>query len=78
MRTYHSHVQDELVSRALKEKSLVGNAQTRVNDIEDFQEVLDTFDTCYDWPGKYIAEALKPIFKFRKYRAFENGMIREF
>ncbi len=41
-------------------------------------EVWDTLDTCYDRPDKYIAEALKPIIKFRKFRAFENRTIREF
>jgi hypothetical protein len=35
-------------------------------------------DTCYDRLEKYIAEALEPIIKFRRYRAFKNGTIREF
>jgi hypothetical protein len=38
-RTYHSHLRDELVSQALKEKSLVGNARSMVNHIEDLQEI---------------------------------------
>jgi hypothetical protein len=49
-----------------------------VNDIEGLQEVWDTLDTCFDRPEKYIAEALDPIVKFRKYRAFDSGAIREF
>jgi hypothetical protein len=49
-----------------------------VNNIEDLQEKWDTLDTCYDRPEKYITEALEPIVKFRRYRAFEHGVIREF
>jgi hypothetical protein len=49
-----------------------------VNYIEDLQEVWDTLNTCFDRPEKYIADALDPIVKFRKYRAFENGAKREF
>jgi hypothetical protein len=49
-----------------------------VNDIEDLQEIWDTLDTCFDGSEKYIAEALDPIVKFRKYRVFDNGAIREF
>jgi hypothetical protein len=76
--TYHGHVRDELVSRAHKEKSLVGNAWAMINDIDDLQEIWDTLHTCYDRPEKYIGEALDPIIKFRKYRAFKNGAIRGF
>jgi hypothetical protein len=74
-KTYHSHVQDELASRVLKEKSRVWNAWSMVNDIEDLQEIWETFDTCYDRPKKYIAEALELIVKFRRYRAFKNGAV---
>jgi hypothetical protein len=49
-----------------------------INDIDDLQEIWDTLDTCYDQPEKYIGEALDPIIKFRKYRAFKNGAIRGF
>jgi hypothetical protein len=49
-----------------------------VNDIEDLQEVWDTLDTFFDQPEKYITEALIPIVKLRKYRAFNNGAVREF
>ncbi len=77
-RTYHGHVRDELVCRALKEKSLTGSAGAMVNEIEELQEVWDTLETCFDRPEKYIAEALDPIIKFRKHKAFENGAIREF
>jgi hypothetical protein len=48
-----------------------------VNDIEDLQEIWDTLNTCFDRPDKYIDEALDTIVKFRKYREFENGAIRE-
>jgi hypothetical protein len=77
-RTYPGYMRDELVNRALKEKSLTGNTQALVNNIKDLQEVWDTLDACYDWPEKHITEALEPIVKFRRYRAFENGAIREF
>jgi hypothetical protein len=77
-RTYHGHIRDKLVSRALKEKSLTRNARSMANDIEDLQEIWDTLDTCCDRPEKYIAEALEPVIKFRKYRVFEHGAIREF
>jgi hypothetical protein len=71
-------IRDELVCRALKEKSLAGSAWAIVHEIEELQEVWDTLDTCLDRPEKYIAEALDPIIKFRKYRVFENWAIREF
>ncbi len=32
-RTYHGHVRDELVSRALKERSLSGSVKGMINDI---------------------------------------------
>jgi hypothetical protein len=49
-RMYHRHVRDELVSWALKEKSLVGSVKSMVNNIEDLQEIWDTLDTCFDRP----------------------------
>ncbi len=67
-------MRDDLVSRALKEKCLSGSMKNMVNDVEDLQEIWDTLDTCIDWPEK----CLDPIIKFRKYRAFNNGAIREF
>jgi hypothetical protein len=71
-------MRDELVSQVLKEKSLAGNAWPMVNDIEGLQGIWDTLDTFYDRPEKYITEALEPIIKFGRNRAFEHGMIREF
>ncbi len=76
--TYHGHVRDELVCRSLKEKSLAGSVRMLVNDIDDLREVWNTLDTCFDRPEKYISEALDPIVKFRSYKAFDNGAIREF
>jgi hypothetical protein len=76
--TYHGHVRDELACRALKEKSLASCVRVLVNDIEDLQEAWDTLDTCFDWPEKYIVEALDPIVKFRSYRAYDNRAVREF
>jgi hypothetical protein len=76
--TYHGHVRDELVCRSLKEKSLASNVKLIVNDIDDLREVWDTLNTCYDKPGKYISEALDPIVKFRAYKPFDSGAVREF
>ncbi len=77
-RTYYGHVMDGLVSRALKEKCLSGSMRSMVNNIEDLQEAWDTLETCFDRQEKYITEVLDPIIKFRKYRAFDNGAVREF
>ncbi len=49
-----------------------------VNNIEDLREAWNTLDTCFDRPEKYIAEALEPVIKFRSYKMFDNGAIREF
>jgi hypothetical protein len=46
-----------------------------VINIEGLQEIWDTLDTCFDRTEKYITEALDPIIKFRKYRAFNNGAV---
>ncbi len=76
--TYHGHVQDELVCRSLKEPSLASHVRLLVNDIDDLREAWNTLDTCFDRPEKYISEALDPVVKFRSYKAFDNGAIREF
>jgi hypothetical protein len=76
--TYHGHVRDELVCRSLKEKSLASSVRILVNDIEDLREAWSMLDTCFDRPEKYITEALEPIVKFRGYKMFDNGAIREF
>jgi hypothetical protein len=51
---YHGHVKNELVSRALKEKSLASNVKAMVNDREVLREIWNTLDTCFDQPEKYI------------------------
>ncbi len=76
--TYHGHVRDKLVCRSLKEKSLASNVRLMVNDIDDLREAWDTLNTCFDRPDKYISEALDPVIKFRAYKAFDSGAIREF
>ncbi len=76
--TYHGHVRDELVCRRLKEKSLASHVRLLVNDIDDLREAWDTLNTCFDRPDKYISEALDPVIKFRSYKAFDSGAIREF
>jgi hypothetical protein len=72
-RTYHGHVRDELVCRSLKERSLASNVRLLMNDIDDLREAWNTLDTCFDWPEKYISEALDPVVKFRSYKAFITG-----
>ncbi len=76
--TYHRHVRDELVCRSLEERSLAGSVRMLVNDIDDLREAWNTLDTCFNRPEKYISEALDPIVRFRSYKAFDNGAIREF
>ncbi len=71
-------MRDELVCRSLKERSLASHVRLLVNDIDDLREAWNTLDTCFDRPEKYISEALDPVVKFRSYKAFDNGAIREF
>jgi hypothetical protein len=66
------------VCRSLKERSLASSIKILVNDIEDLREAWNTLDMCFDRPEKYIAEALEPIVKFKSYKMFDNGAIREF
>ncbi len=49
-----------------------------MNDLDDLREAWNTLDTCFDRPEKYISEALDPVVKFRSYKAFDSGAIREF
>ncbi len=76
--TYHGHVRDELVCRSLKERSLASHVRLLVNDIDDLREAWNRLDTCFDRPEKYISEALEPVVRFRSYKAFDSGAIREF
>ncbi len=64
--------------RSLKEKSLASHVRLLVNDIDDLREAWDTPNTCFDRPDKYISEALDPVIKFRSYKAFDSGAIRQF
>jgi hypothetical protein len=48
-----------------------------VNNIDDLREVWNTLDTCFDRPDKYISEALDLVVRFRSYKAFDSGAIRE-
>jgi hypothetical protein len=64
--------------RSLKERSLASSVKVLVNDIDDLREAWNTLVTCFDRPEKYIAEALEPVVKFRSYKMFDNGAIREF
>ncbi len=42
------------------------------------EENCVTLDTCFHCLEKFIAEALEPIVKFRRYKAFKHVAIREF
>ncbi len=35
-------------------------------------------DTCCERPEKYMAEALKPIVEFKRYRISDSGTVQEF
>ncbi len=59
-------------------ESLASHVRLLVNDIDDLREAWDTLNTCFDWPDKYISEALDPVTKFRSYKPFDSGAIREF
>jgi hypothetical protein len=71
-------VRYELVCRSLKVKSLASHVRLLVNDIDDLREAWDTLNTCFNRPDKNISEALDPVIKFRSYKAFDSGAIREF
>ncbi len=76
--TYDGHVRDELMCRSLKARSLASGVRILVNDIQDLRKARDTLDMCFDRPEKYILEALETIIKFKGYKAFDNGAVREF
>jgi hypothetical protein len=59
-------------------ESIASSVKILVNDIEDLREAWGTLDTCFDRPEKYITEALEPVIKFRGYKAFNSGAVREF
>jgi hypothetical protein len=77
-RTYHAHIREELICRALKVKCLGPNLKALVGDVEELDELWDMLDICYDQPEQYIAEFLEPIIRFRKYKVFEHTAIGEF
>jgi hypothetical protein len=69
---------DDLAAKTLREKCVKGNAWNMVGHLEDLKEILDTLDTCYERPKKYMDEALKPILEFRKYKVYDKNTVREF
>jgi hypothetical protein len=76
--TYHSAVSDDLAARTLRDKCLKGEALQMVGHLDDLREMWETLDTCYERPGKYAEEALKPIVDFRRYRVIDSEAVREF
>ncbi len=49
-----------------------------VSHLDDLHEMWETLNTCYERPGKYAEEALKPIVDFRRYKAINSAVVREF
>jgi hypothetical protein len=76
--TYHSAVSDDLAARTLRDKCLQGEALQMVGHLDDLHEMWETLDTCYERPGKYAEEALKPIVEFRRYKVIDSAAVREF
>jgi hypothetical protein len=76
--TYHSAVSDDLAARTLRDKCLQGEALQMVGHLDDLHEMWETLDTCYERPGKYAEEALKPIVDFRRYKVIDSAAVREF
>jgi hypothetical protein len=76
--TYHAGVGDDLAARTLRDKCLQGNARQMVGHLDDLHEMWETLDTCYERPGKYTEEALKPITNFRRYKIIDSEAVREF
>jgi hypothetical protein len=76
--TYHAGVGDDLAARTLRDKCLQGDTRQMVGHLDDLHEMWETLDTCYEQPGKYAEEALKPIANFRKYRIIDSEALREF
>ncbi len=76
--TYHAGVGDDLAARTLRDKCLQGDARQMVGHLDDLYEMWETLDTCYERPGKYAEEALKPIANFRRYKIIDSEAVREF
>jgi hypothetical protein len=76
--TYHSTVNDDLAARALRDRCIKGDALRMMSHLDDLQEMWETLDTCYEWPEKYMEEALRPIVDFRRYKITDNAAVREF
>ncbi len=69
-------VEDGLVSMAQREKCLNKGVRKMIGNGED-DELWSTMVTCYERPKKYIAEALRPINEFRKYKMSDRAAVRE-
>ncbi len=76
--TYHVGMGEDLAARTLRDKCLQGDARQMVGHLDDLREMWETLDTCYERPGKYAEEALKPIANFRKYKVIDSEAVREF
>jgi hypothetical protein len=76
--TYHSAVNNDLATRALRDKCLKGDALQMVSHLDDLREMWETLDTCYERPEKYMEEALRPIVDFRRYKIADSAAVREF
>ncbi len=76
--TYHSAVNNDLATRALRDKCLKGDALQMVSHLDDLREMWETLDTCYERPEKYMEEVLQLIVDFRRYKVTDSAAVREF
>ncbi len=67
-----------MAAKTLREKCVKGDALRMVSHLDDLQEIWDTLNTCFERLEKYMEEALRPIVEFRRYKATDNGAVREF
>jgi hypothetical protein len=67
-----------LAAKVLRERNVSGDALKMIRYLEDLSKIWETMDTCYERPEKYMAEVLKPILEFRKYRMYDNASVRKF
>ncbi len=76
--TYHSAENNDLAAKALRDKSIQGDALRMVSHLDDLQEIWETLDTCFKRPEKYMEEVLRPIVEFRRYKVGDSAAVREF
>jgi hypothetical protein len=76
--TYHSAVNNDLATKALRDKCIQGDALQMMSHLDDLREIWETLDTCFERPEKYMEEVLRPIVEFRRYKVADSAAVREF